>query len=46
MDKNVETEIKLLIAKKDVKTLVASPLVAKKNNKRQPQNGEACKYLF
>ena len=33
MDKNVETEIKLLIAKKDVKTLVASPLVAKKTTK-------------
>ena len=33
MEKNVETEIKLLIAKKDVKALVASPLVAKKTKK-------------
>ena len=33
MDKNTETEIKLLIAKKDVKALVASPLVAKKTKK-------------
>ena len=33
MEKNVETEIKLLIAKKDVKTLITSPLVAKKTKK-------------
>ena len=33
MQKNVETEIKLLIAKKDVKTLTASPLVSKKTKK-------------
>ena len=33
MEKNVETEIKLLIAKKDVKALVASPLIAKKTKK-------------
>ena len=33
MEKNVETEIKLLIAKKDVKTLTASSLVAKKTKK-------------
>ena len=33
MEKNTETEIKLLIAKKDVKALVASPLVAKKTKK-------------
>ena len=33
MEKNTETEIKLIIAKKDVKALVASPLVAKKTKK-------------
>ena len=33
MEKNTETEIKLLIAKNDVKTLIASPLVAKKTKK-------------
>ena len=33
MEKNVETEIKLLIGKKDMKTLLASPLVAKKTKK-------------
>ena len=33
MEKNTETEIKLLIAKKNVKALVASPLVAKKTKK-------------
>ena len=33
MEKNVETEIKLLIAKKDVKALLASPLIAKKIKK-------------
>ena len=34
MQNNVETEIKLLIAKKHVKTLMASSLVAKKTKKR------------
>ena len=33
MQNNMETEIKLLIAKKDVKVLAASPLVAKKTKK-------------
>ncbi len=33
MEKNTETEIKLLIAKKDVKVLLSSPLVAKKTKK-------------
>ena len=33
MQNNVETEIKLLIAKKHVKTLTASSLVAKKTKK-------------
>ena len=33
MQNNIETEIKLLIAKKDVKTLTALPLVAKKTKK-------------
>ena len=33
MEKNVETEIKLLISKKDVKALTASSLVAKKTKK-------------
>ena len=33
MQNNMETEIKLLIAKKDVKALVASPLVAKRTKK-------------
>ena len=33
MENNTETEIKLIIAKKDVKALVASPLVAKKTKK-------------
>ncbi len=33
MEKNVETEIKLLIAKKDVKNLTASSLVAKRTKK-------------
>ena len=33
MQNNVETEIKLLIAKKDVKALTASPLIAKKTKK-------------
>ena len=33
MEKNTETEIKLIIAKKNVKALVASPLVTKKTKK-------------
>ena len=39
MEKNVETEIKLLIGKKDMKTLLASPLVAKKTKKKKKPGG-------